>query len=73
MVTQNDLSDSQRELLAEIYAGCNETLDALPYTEMFETLYAEFLRRSHVTMDRHSFWRALSNARKANKLIRKAR
>lgn len=73
MVSHVDLSDAQRELLAEIYAGYNETLDALPYTEKFEEMYTEFLRRASVKLDRHGFWRALSNARKANKLIRKAR
>jgi hypothetical protein len=73
MISHNDLNDSQRDLLAEMYAECNETLDALPYTDKFETLYNDFLRRAGVSMDRHSFWRALSNARKASKLIRKER
>ncbi len=38
MITHNDLNDSQRDLLAEMYAECNETLDAIPYTDTFETL-----------------------------------
>lgn len=73
MVHHTDLNDFQRELLAEMYAECDETADALPYTDKFETLYNDFLRRANVSMDRHSFWRALSNARKASKLIRKER
>ena len=37
-----DLSDDQRDLLAEMYAECDETLDALPYTDKFEFLYEDF-------------------------------
>ena len=73
MTSHQGLNDFQRELLAEIYAECDTTLDALPYTDAFGNLYIEFLRRANVAMDRHSVWRALSNSRKASTLIRKDR
>ena len=73
MATHLDLNDSQIDVLAELYAECDTTLDDLPYTEAFERLYSQFLARAGVTLDRHGLWRALSNARKASKLVRKER
>jgi hypothetical protein len=73
MATHLDLSDQHGEILAELYSDCNATLDDLPYTDAFEQLYSQFLLRAGVTLDRHGLWRALSNARKAGKLARKAR
>ena len=73
MATHLDLSDSQIDILAELYAECDTTLDDLPYTDAFERLYLQFLTRAGVSLDRHGVWRALSNARKASKLVRKER
>lgn len=73
MATHLDLNDAVIDILAELYAECHTTLDDLPYTEAFERLYAQFLARAGVSLDRHGVWRALSNARKASKLVRKAR
>lgn len=73
MATHLDLSSSQIDILAELYAECEATLDDLPYTDEFERLYSQFLARAGVSLDRHGVWRALSNARKAGKLVRKER
>jgi hypothetical protein len=73
MMTHLDLSDSQIDVLAELYAESDSTLDDLPYTEEFERLYSQFLARTGVSLDRHYVWKALCNARKASKLVRKER
>jgi len=73
MATHLDLNDTQIEVLARLYAECDLTLDDLPYTDVFEWLYEQFLARAGVSLDRHGVWRALGNARKAGKLVRKKR
>lgn len=73
MMTHLDLNDSQIDVLSELYAEANCTLDDLPYTEEFERLYSQFLTRAGVSLDRHYVWKALCNARKASKLVRKER
>ena len=40
------------------------TRDALPYSDEFERLFASFSGESSEKMDRHQFWRRLSNAAK---------
>lgn len=73
MAAHNDLTNEQNEILSELYNNCNETLDSLPYTDTFDNLYSQFLIRSGLAIDRSTFWKALSNARKASKLVRKKR
>jgi hypothetical protein len=73
MTTHLDLSDSQIDVLSELYAEAPCTLDDLPYSEEFERLYSQFLTRAGLSLDRHYVWKALCNARKAGKLVRKVR
>ena len=73
MMTHLDLNDSQIAVLSELYAEANRALDDLPYTEEFERLYSQFLMRAGVSLERHYVWKALCNARKASKLVRKGR
>jgi hypothetical protein len=73
MMTHLDLNDMQIDVLSELYAEANCTLDDLPYREEFEQLYSQFLARAGVSLDRHYVWKALCNARKASRLVRKAR
>ncbi len=73
MMTHLDLNESQIDVLTELYAEVNCTLDDLPYTEAFERLYSQFLARGGVSLSRHYVWKALCNARKASRLIRKER
>ena len=68
-----DLSDSQMDVLAQLYAECDTTCDDLPYTDDFQELYARFLVRTRVLLDQHGFWRALVKARKSGRLARKER
>jgi hypothetical protein len=74
MATHLDLTNSQIGILSELYAGTNcKSSDDLPYTDEFEKLYTEFLKRAGVSLDRHYVWKALCNARKAGRLVRKER
>jgi len=56
-----------------LYEATRRTVDDLPYTEDFETLYTAFIARSGLTMTRHDVWKALAGARKAKQLVRKKR
>ena len=73
MTTHLDLNNSQIDILSELYAEADCTLDDLPYTEELERLYSQFLTRVGVSLDRHYVWKALCNARKASKLVRMER
>lgn len=67
------LKDSEKVILSELYKSTTRTVDDLPYTDEFEKLYVSFVARSGSELSRHDFWRALSSARKARKLVRKER
>ena len=59
-----------RSLAAEVYNRHGVPADQLPYTEDFEQLYADFVRRSAANPGRAQFWRLLVNARKRGQLPR---
>jgi hypothetical protein len=67
------LSKAHEDMLLELYRRTSKTLDDLPYTNEFEDLYTAFVARTGRTMTRHDVWRALTNLRKARRLVRKAR
>jgi hypothetical protein len=67
------ICESHKEILTELYAGTKRTVDDLPYTEEFETLYKSFIARSGMSMTRHDVWKALAGRRKQSKLVRKQR
>jgi len=67
------LSKAHEDMLLELYTRTSKTLDDLPYTEEFEDLYTSFVARSGRTMTRHDVWRAMTNLRKAKRLVRKRR
>jgi hypothetical protein len=67
------LSKAHGDLLLDLYTRTSKTLDDLPYTEEFEDLFTAFVARTGRTITRHDIWRALSNLRKAKRLVRKAR
>jgi hypothetical protein len=73
MTTHRDLTEAQVDILVELYADADCTLDDLPYTDAFEQLCSQFWSRAGVSLDRHYVWKALCNARKASKLMRKER
>ncbi len=68
-----ELSNAHREIIADLYAAANRTVDDLPYSDEFEAMFTAFCARTGREMTRHQFWRALANARKASRLIRKER
>jgi hypothetical protein len=67
------LTEEQKQTLRDLYRAMRRTVDDLPYTEEFETLYTQFIARTGLTLTRHDLWRALSSQRKGRKLIRKER
>ncbi len=72
-MTRIRLNEKQKEILSELYTRIRRTVDDLPYTDDFETLYTEFIARSGVIMTRHDVWRALASQRKGKRLVRKER
>ena len=68
-----NLTNAHKKILAELYDQTPLTVDDLPYSEEFETLYTAFIARSGVTLTRHDVWRALAGCRKASRLSRKRR
>lgn len=73
MATRIRLNASQRQSLADLYRATRRTVDDMPYTEEFESLYTRFVARTGLTMTRHDVWRALASQRKTSRLIRKER
>lgn len=67
------LKQPQKETLRELYRKTERTVDDLPYTDDFESLYTQFVARTGLTLTRHDVWRALSSQRKARALVRKER
>jgi hypothetical protein len=48
----------------QLLKNTEQTRDALPYTDEFERLYAEFARLTQAAHSRHQFWRLLSSVAK---------
>ena len=67
------LKSEHRTVLIELYTRINRTVDDLPYTEEFESIYTGFIARTGFVLTRHDFWRVLSSCRKARRLVRKER
>ena len=67
------LRDTDKQTLVDLYQSTRRTVDDLPYTDEFESLYTSFVARSGLTMTRHDVWRALASQRKASRLVRKER
>lgn len=67
------LKQAEKSTLSELYRKTKRTVDDLPYTEEFESLYTQFVARTGLTMTRHDVWRCLSGLRKASQLVRKER
>ncbi len=72
-MTKVSLGSAHKKMLAELYDQTPLTVDDLPYTEDFETLYTAFVARSGLTMTRHDVWKALAGCRKASRLSPKHR
>jgi len=67
------LKKEHKDILIELYQRSRKTVDDLPYTDEFEELYMGFIARSGLMLTRHDVWRALTNCRKASRLVRKVR
>jgi hypothetical protein len=66
-----DVSAAQLNTLCELYGLATPAPDDRPYTDGFEKLYEEFRRRPGLDTEGRYVWKALCNARKAGRLIRK--
>jgi hypothetical protein len=67
------LSNAHKKMLAELDDQPPLTVDDLPHTKKFETLYVTFVARSGRAMSRHEVWKALAGCRKVGPLSRKRR
>lgn len=53
----------------DLYNRTARTVDDLPYTDEFETIYSGFLVRSGTMMTRHDVGKALAGCRKQRHLV----
>ena len=67
------LNKEAKDVVIDLDRRARRTVDDLPYTEEFESLYTAFVARTGLTLTRHDVWRALSSQRKAKRLVRKER
>ena len=63
-------SDPEKEQLRGLYAECALTVDRLPYSEEFESIYEDF---GNEKISKSELFLALANMRKRKELPRKAR
>jgi hypothetical protein len=68
-----ELNDAERQILADLYAATDRTVDDLPYTEEFDAMLHQFRSSTGRDISCHEFWKALANLRKASHLVRKKR
>ena len=67
------LDDAERQIIADLYAATDRTVDDLPYTAEFDAMFEQFRSSTGRDISRHEFWKALANLRKASHLVRKIR
>lgn len=72
-MSRTTLTAGENQLLADLYEAGVRTVDDLPYTSEFEQMWIRFNQSTGRNLDKHAFWRALSNARKKRELSRKVR
>lgn len=59
-----EAATQNRDVIHGIMESTDFTRDALPYTDEFDRLHAEYQKTSGSTISQHDFWRLLSNAAK---------
>ncbi len=67
------LNNDQKKVIKELYARTCHTVDSLPYTSEFDSMYTSFIDTTCRNITKHDFWRAISGLRKAGQLPRKVR
>ena len=67
------LDDAEKQIIADLYAATDQTVDNLPYTDEFDAMFEQFRSSTRRDIGRHEFWKALANLRKASHLVRKIR
>lgn len=65
--------DAVVSVLADVYADRGVPADRLPYTDDFEAVFAELVRRTGEPLTRADCWQLLANARKRGALPRLSR
>ncbi len=68
-----ELDDAERQIIADLYAATDRTVDDLPYTAEFDAMLEQFGASTGRDISRHEFWKVLANLRKASHLVRKKR
>ncbi|MDY3561553.1 hypothetical protein R5W23_002831 [Gemmata sp. JC673] len=69
---ETKLSESQQQLLIDLYAHSPLTLDALPYTEEMERMHRQFVQQTGTAVPIGDLFKALGNLRKRSRLPRKS-
>ncbi len=72
-MSAQELNDAEKQILADLYAATNRTVDDLPYTVEFDAVLEQFGASTGRDFSRHEFWKVLANLRKASHLVRKKR
>ena len=72
-MSTHKLDDAARQIIVDLYAATGRTVDDLPYTDEFDTMFDQFCSSTGRGISRHEFWKALANLRKASHLVRKIR
>jgi hypothetical protein len=67
-----ELTDAQKQLLADLYARSPLAVDLLPYTEEMERIHLDFVQQTSVAVSVGEIFRALLNLRKQSRLVTKS-
>ena len=63
-------SNIEKDQIRDLYSECELTVDRLPYSDEFETIYEDF---GNEKISKSELFLALANMRKRKELPRKAR
>ena len=69
---RTDLTDAQKQLLADLYARSPLAVDSLPYTEEMERIHIGFVQQTGIAVSVGELFRALLSLRKQARLATKS-
>lgn len=65
---QTELSDDQKHILEDLYAGVPISVDDLPYTDEMEHLHRDFVKQSGLSVTIRDVYKALKNLGRQGRL-----
>jgi hypothetical protein len=66
--SHTELSDEQKHLLEDLYAGVSVSVDDLPYTEEMEHIHRDFVQQSGLSLTIRDVYKALKNLGRQGRL-----